>query len=80
MRVSRCNRIIDYEQPTPKPSEHKKGERKKQKRRKDIKFCPTDTTGRHCKTWNFRMKERLQREAARRVAESMMTRPISPSA
>jgi hypothetical protein len=57
-----CNRIIVYEQPE-KPSEHKKGERKKYKTRKDIEYCPEET-GRHCRVKNHRMKKKLQRRSS----------------
>lgn len=53
-----CNRIIVYEQPE-KPLEHKKGERKKHKTHKNIKYCPEET-GRHCRVKNYRMKKKLQ--------------------
>jgi hypothetical protein len=52
----KCNRIIIYEQPE-KPSEHKKGERKPYKTRRDIEYCPDDTR-RYCRQKHWKEKQR----------------------
>lgn len=52
----KCNRVITFKQPK-KPLDHKRGERKKYKTRKDIKYCPEET-GRFCRVYHNREKKR----------------------